>query len=56
VDHLGIARRNALADVALGLQHRDDQPALGEGVATGQAHGASANHDSVEIEFGHGNA
>ena len=54
VDHLGIARRDALADVALLFQHRHDQAAPGEGVAAGQAHGPRPNNDGVEIEvLGH---
>jgi hypothetical protein len=54
VDDLGVARGNALADVASFSSTSDDQPALRQRPAAGQAHGACAHHGRVEIEFGHG--
>jgi hypothetical protein len=52
VDHLGIARGDALADEMLAFQHQHIVAALGQGVAAGQAHGAGADDGGIEIELG----
>jgi hypothetical protein len=54
VDHLGIARGDALADGAFLFQNGHNQTAPGERIAAGQPHRARAHHHRVEIELGHG--
>mgnify|MGYP007071094255 CR=1 FL=1 len=53
VDHLGISRRDPLADDWALLEHGRRKAPLGQGVSAGQAHSPGPNDNRIEIEIRH---